>query len=83
MIEQKPEEPAGDKGVEMKKLKVLPTFMVIAFILMSSAPSFALDVGDKAPAFSGESTMGQIESTDYNGKKHVVLALYFAAFTPV
>lgn len=75
--------PADDKGVEMKKQNALPLLFILAIILLFSVPSFALEAGDKAPAFSGESTMGKIESTDYIGKKHVVLALYFAAFTPV
>jgi peroxiredoxin len=52
-------------------------------LLWMPAVSFGLDVGDKAPLFSGDSTQGKIQSADYLGKKNVVLALYFAIFTPV
>lgn len=45
--------------------------------------ALALDVGERAPDFSGTSTKGEIKLSDYLGKKNVVLALYFAAFTPV
>jgi peroxiredoxin Q/BCP len=47
------------------------------------AQLFALSVGDKAPAFTTPSSQGEISLADYGGKKHVVLALYFAVFTSV
>ncbi len=43
----------------------------------------ALDVGDPAPDFQGISTQGPISLAGYQGKDNVILALYFAAFTPV
>lgn len=43
----------------------------------------ALKVGEKAPLFEADSTQGTIRLADYHGKKHVVLAFYFANFTPV
>ena len=52
-------------------------------LLWTPAETLALDVGDKAPLFKGESTYGTIQLEDYLGKKNVVLALYFAIFTPV
>ena len=68
----------------MKKPTV---FFLISFavLTMLSAPaaSFALDAGDEAPLFSGSSTQGKIQLSDYRGEKNVVLALYFAVFTPV
>ena len=59
--------------------------ILLSLCLLSMAPpaSLALEVGDKAPEFVGSSTQGKIQLTDYLGKKNVVLALYFAAFTPV
>ena len=39
--------------------------------------------GDKAPDFEAESTAGRVNLADYAGKKHVVLAFYYADFTPV
>ena len=52
-------------------------------LLMIPALSFGLDVGDKAPLFDEASTQGFVQSADYLGQKNVVLALYFAVFTPV
>jgi hypothetical protein len=61
--------------------------LIIATILLTvivrPAVSLALDVGDTAPLFKGNSTQGVIELADLIGKQNVVLALYFAIFTPV
>jgi hypothetical protein len=68
----------------MKKLKtVLLISCFVLILLWIPAASFGLDVGDKAPLFGGNSTQGKIQLTDLLGKKNVVLALYFAVFTPV
>ena len=67
----------------MREKRVLSIALAVAAICIFSGPSFALDVGDKAPPFSVDSTLGKIESSDYIGTRNVVLALYFAAFTPV
>ncbi len=58
--------------------------MILLFgIFLIPAPSLGLKVGQKAPAFTGESTHGTIRLADFAGKQHVILALYFAIFTPV
>ena len=63
------------------------TVFLMSFIAMTllwiPAASFGLTVGDHAPLFSGNSTQGKIQLADYIGKKNVVLALYFAIFSPV
>jgi peroxiredoxin Q/BCP len=64
----------------MKKI-VLP--VMILSIIIAAASGFALEAGDKAPLFKAESTQGTIGLDDYLGKKNVVLAFYFADFTPV
>ncbi|UCF86753.1 MAG: redoxin domain-containing protein [Nitrospiraceae bacterium] len=58
--------------------------LVTGFILVFS-PGFVLglETGDRAPLFEGTSTQGQISLQDFLGKKHVILAFYFADFTPV
>jgi len=43
----------------------------------------ALEVGDEAPQFEAVSDKGPINLMDYRGKKNVVLAFYFADYTPV
>ena len=44
----------------------------------------AVEVGDKAPDFLLHSTMGEtLRLSDYEGKKHVMLFFFLAAFTGV
>ena len=59
-------------------------FLTLAIVVMG-IPFIvhALEVGDRAPLFEAPSTQGTIRLADYQGKKHVVLAFYFADFTPV
>ena len=64
-----------------KYRKLIVTMLFI--VLLTPAVSFGLDVGDKAPVFTGNSTQGKVASGDFLGKKNVVLALYFAVFTRV
>jgi peroxiredoxin Q/BCP len=56
--------------------------MITAFFVIPSI-SLALNVGDSAPLFDAESTEGTISLQNYLGQKHVVLAFYYADFTPV
>jgi peroxiredoxin len=47
-------------------------------------PAKAADVGDKAPDFLMHSTVGEtLRLSDYQGKKHVLLFFFVAAFTSV
>ena len=61
----------------------LLTVLAMLALWLAPAGAFAVNVGDKAPPFAGSSTRGDVQLSDYLGKKNVVLALYFAAFTPV
>ena len=67
----------------MKRKQTILSAILAAGILLAPLSAMALNVGDTAPAFTVDSTQGQIALADYQGKKHVVLALYFAVFTPV
>jgi len=53
------------------------------FLILFPVLATALEVGDKAPQFEAISDKGPISLQDYRGKKNVVLAFYFADFTPV
>lgn len=66
-------------------IKQLARIITALAALMFATPFLvsALEVGDKAPTFSAVSTGGEISLADYAGRQHVVLALYFAVFTPV
>jgi peroxiredoxin len=47
-------------------------------------PAGAVEVGDKAPDFLMHSTVGDtVRLSDYQGKKHVLLFFFLAAFTGV
>ena len=58
-------------------------FILLAGLSLTPSLSSALDVGDKAPPFDAVSTEGTISLESYLGKKNVVLAFYYADFTPV
>jgi peroxiredoxin Q/BCP len=68
----------------MKKYGVLTILLLVLFLSSPEAQSIAeLSVGDKAPDFTAASTTGEIQLSKYRGEKNVVLAFYFADFTPV
>ena len=51
-------------------------------LALGASQGFALQVGDKAPAFELPSTTGEkVKLDDYLGKKSVVLFFYIGAFT--
>lgn len=68
-------------------MKFYPVICVAlaCLLALTAAPAtaLALEVGERAPLFTGVSTQGPVNSADYLGRKHIVLALYFAIFTPV
>jgi peroxiredoxin Q/BCP len=49
--------------------------------LAAAAPARALEVGQPAPPFEAESSTGKIVLADFQGKKNLLLAFYFADFT--
>ena len=49
--------------------------------LAAAAPARAAEVGKAAPLFAADSSTGKIALADYQGKKNVLLAFYFADFT--
>ena len=63
-----------------KSLFALIFACFMAFVPVSAN---ALEVGDEAPQFEAVSDKGPINLMDYRGKKNVVLAFYFADYTPV
>jgi peroxiredoxin len=56
--------------------------LTAAWVALTSLAAHAVEVGSPAPDFSGTSTQGTIRLSDLRGQK-VVLAFYFADFTPV
>lgn len=56
--------------------------ITIGSLLLPSV-AVAVAVGDPAPDFSAESTKGPFRVADFQSKKNLVLAFYFADFTPV
>jgi peroxiredoxin Q/BCP len=64
----------------MKKFLVA---LFACFVTLVPVLANALEVGDEAPQFEAVSDKGPINLMDYRGKKNVVLAFYFADYTPV
>lgn len=64
-------------------MRHLFTAFVLVGLLVMPSVSNALSVGDKAPLFVAESSQGKISLQSYLGQRHVVLAFYYADFTPV
>jgi peroxiredoxin len=58
---------------------------ILIMVLLTALPeiSDAIEVGEKAPGFEAVSTHGTVILSEFEGNKHVVLALYYADFTPV
>ena len=65
----------------MKSLKSL--FISALMLFFITAPGFALQVGDSAPDFQAISTAGVINLSQALQQGPVVLAFYYADFTPV
>jgi peroxiredoxin Q/BCP len=58
--------------------------LTVAFLLAGLAaakPLRALEVGKPAPPFEADSSAGKITLADFQGKKNVLLAFYYADFT--
>ena len=65
----------------MKK-SVFKSLATAASIALGSIGAHALDVGEKAPAFAAPSTRGTVDLAEFVGRQNVVLAFYYADFTP-
>jgi len=64
----------------------MKTFLVAlfaSFVILVPGFAAALEVGDPAPLFEALSDKGPVKLLDYRGQKNVVLAFYFADYTPV
>ena len=53
----------------------------LTLCLAAAVPARAAQVGSAAPLFEADSSAGPIRLADYQGKKNVLLAFYFADFT--
>ena len=59
----------------------MPLIAAAILGLAAAVPAGAAEVGKAAPGFTADSSVGRIALTDYQGKKNVLLAFYFADFT--
>jgi len=64
-------------------MKLRKAISIAISSLLLPAVAGAAGVGDPAPDFSAESTQGQFKVADFKFKRNLVLAFYFADFTPV
>ncbi len=65
----------------MKK-SILKSLATAASIALGSVGAHALEIGEKAPTFEAPSTRGPVRLAEHLGRRHVVLAFYYADFTP-
>lgn len=63
--------------------KAAQGFVTAASLIFSSLGAHALDIGQKAPMFSAQSTRGEIVLAELIEQQPVILAFYYADFTPV
>ena len=64
-----------------KRLGVAVVLLSVGLYLIP-VPAMALEVGEKAPDFLLHSTVGEtVRLSDYQGKKHVLLFFFLAAFS--
>lgn len=63
-------------------MRTISVWLLAAALLLAATPVMALSVGDSAPAFTAQSNLGEVSLAEYLGKKNVILAFYFAIFTP-
>ena len=77
------------RGGRVMRNRVRRRSMVLAALLsiglcLSPLPASAVNVGDKAPDFLMHSTVGEtVQLSQYQGRKHVLLFFFVAAFTGV
>jgi peroxiredoxin Q/BCP len=66
----------------MKKLSIVSAALAFSLLAFCGAAG-ALEVGDKAPDFTLESTLGgKFKLSDQAGKKNVIVQFYVLDFTP-
>jgi peroxiredoxin Q/BCP len=70
--------------MEMKQTKTLFLMgMLVASVLVLTSVATALEVGEKAPDFTLQSTNGEkISLSQYRGKKIVLIQFYTTDFNP-
>jgi len=64
-------------------MKNLIAALLAGFFSLAPVFASALEVGEEAPLFEAVSDKGPVNLVDYRGQKNVVLAFYFADFSPV
>ena len=63
-------------------MRIKLVLLLSATLIMAASQALALSVGDQAPAFTAQTNQGEVSLADYLGKKNVILAFYFAIYTP-
>jgi len=63
--------------------KTVRSLMVAGWLAVTGLAAQALEVGDAVPMFTAESTHGTIDVAALLRRGPVVLAFYYADFTPV
>ena len=62
------------------RIKLILALTVV--LTLAASPVLGLSVGDQAPNFTAQTNQGEVSLSDYLGQKNVILAFYFAIYTP-
>ena len=66
----------------MRKIQIALS-CAIAFLVLTTIPAVAVEVGQKAPDFELPSTKGgKLKLSSFEGKKSVLIEFYVLDFTP-
>ena len=63
-------------------MNILILLLILFSLHFFPTQAIGLVTGEKAPSFEASSTQGIVKLSDFQGKKHVVLAFYIKDFTP-
>ena len=63
------------------KTSIFRSLATSAIVALTAVGTQALETGQKAPSFEAQSTQGTVKLADYQGRKNLVLAFYYADFT--
>ncbi len=63
------------------KTSIFRSLTTSAIVALKAVGAQTLGAGKKAPSFEAQSTQGTVKLADYQGRKNLVLAFYYADFT--
>lgn len=63
------------------KTSIFKSLATSAIVALTAVGAQTLEAGQTAPSFEAQSTQGTVKLAEYQGRKNLVLAFYYADFT--